>query len=254
MLLLEASDTLVAEAGAATALTVTVYALEDASGTRTYKKVFQGQPGSSPTTLYTVPASTTALLKSMFVANPTGMARSIKLWHDGSSDANVILPSIIIGAGEFAAYVDDGWKFFDSGGNLKTVGQTGPAGPQGSIGIPGLQGEEGEQGFFGVPGIRGTDGAQGAQGNPGAQGPSGIPGMHGEDGNEFFGVPGNTGAPGADGASGAPGSQGAAGIPGLHGDDGYEFFGVPGNAGATGAPGADGTTPTFAFQMKWATD
>ena len=71
----------------------------------TYKKLYQGQLGSSAGTLYTVPSSTQTIVKSIRVVNTDSSARTAKLWHDGTADANVILPACSISAG--------GWGEFD---------------------------------------------------------------------------------------------------------------------------------------------
>jgi hypothetical protein len=69
-----------------------------------FKKLYQGQVPSSATTLYTVPGSTQAIIKHIRVVNPTGTARTIRLWHDGTADSNAILPPVSIGAGEWAEF------------------------------------------------------------------------------------------------------------------------------------------------------
>lgn len=71
----------------------------------TFKKLYQGQPGTGATTLYTVPASTSAIVKHITVSNPTGASRTVKLWQSGTADTNVILPTATILAG--------GWAEFD---------------------------------------------------------------------------------------------------------------------------------------------
>lgn len=70
-----------------------------------FKKLYQGQPGTSAATLYTVPAATSTIVKHIRVANPTATDRTIKLWHDGTADAQVILPAVTVQAG--------GWAEFD---------------------------------------------------------------------------------------------------------------------------------------------
>jgi hypothetical protein len=70
-----------------------------------FRKLYQGQPGTSATTLYTVPGSTAVIIKAIRITNPTGTDRTIKLWHDGTADSNVILPAATVLAG--------GWAEFD---------------------------------------------------------------------------------------------------------------------------------------------
>ena len=90
MIVLGAADTLSAQAGAATSVTVTIHGLEVATGTETFKRLYQGQPGNTATTLYTVPASTQALIRTILVANMSGSSQSIKFWAAGTADANEI--------------------------------------------------------------------------------------------------------------------------------------------------------------------
>lgn len=71
----------------------------------TYKKFYQQQPGTSATTLFTVDSGRQVIVKHIRVVNNDTSARTIKLWHDGTADANVILPATSIRAG--------GWAEFD---------------------------------------------------------------------------------------------------------------------------------------------
>jgi hypothetical protein len=73
-----------------------------------FKKLAQAQLGVGASTLYTVPGATQAVIKHMRVANPTGSTVSFKLWHDGTTDSFIIVPSADILAG--------GWAEFD--GNI----------------------------------------------------------------------------------------------------------------------------------------
>lgn len=70
----------------------------------TWKKLYQGQVGSSATTLYTVPGATEAIIKHIRAVNTSGTARTIRLWHDGSADANAILPPVELGPGEWGEF------------------------------------------------------------------------------------------------------------------------------------------------------
>lgn len=128
MFTMEAADTLQAQASASTTLTMTVYGLEIASGVETFKKLYQGQPTSSAAAVYTVPGSTVALVKSIIITNPGGTDRTIKLWHDGSTDAFVVLPTQTIVAGGWAEYGDDGWVFYDASANRKVKTELGSSG------------------------------------------------------------------------------------------------------------------------------
>lgn len=133
MFTLEANDTIAAAAGAASAITVTGYGMEKTSSTTAYKKLFQTQPGTSAGTIYTVPASTETLLKTITAVNPTGTARTLALWHDGTNDATAILPAISIVAGGMAIYSDGAWKFYNSSGGIIQGGVSSIAGTANEI-------------------------------------------------------------------------------------------------------------------------
>lgn len=70
-----------------------------------YKKIYQGQLSNTAGTLYTVPSATQTIVKAIRIVNTDASARTAKLWHDGTGDANVILPTCEIKAG--------GWGEFD---------------------------------------------------------------------------------------------------------------------------------------------
>lgn len=91
-----------------------------------YKKLYQGQPAAaaSTTTMYTVPAATSAIVKQMRIVNTsTTTATTIKIWNGGTADSNVILPATSIDAGGFAEF--DGTITLATGETL--IGQTGAA-------------------------------------------------------------------------------------------------------------------------------
>ena len=70
----------------------------------TYKKLAQGQLANSTGTLYTVPANTSALIGHIRLVNNTGANRTVKLYHDGTTDAQAILPTMTIEAGGWAEF------------------------------------------------------------------------------------------------------------------------------------------------------
>lgn len=71
-----------------------------------YKKLAQAQLAASPgtTTLYTVPGSTEAIVSHIRVVNVSGGAVTVKLWHDGTADVNVVLPEVTLEAGEWGEF------------------------------------------------------------------------------------------------------------------------------------------------------
>lgn len=75
--------------------------------TDTFKKLAQAQPAGSPstTTLYTVPSATQTVVRHIRIVNMDTADRTIKLWHDGTADSNVILPATTVKSG--------GWSEFD---------------------------------------------------------------------------------------------------------------------------------------------
>lgn len=119
MLLLDANDTLHGVASSATSLVVTIYGMEHGTND-TYKTLYQGRPGNTATLLYTTPATGPTFVKTIIITNPTGSSQTFKFWHKGTTDANIILPTVALGIGEWAIYTEDGWKFFLVDGTLKS--------------------------------------------------------------------------------------------------------------------------------------
>lgn len=69
--------------------------------TETYKKLYQGQPGTGAAAVYTVPGATSAIVKHVKAVNVSAVPVTIKLFESGTVDANCIVPAITLGAGEF---------------------------------------------------------------------------------------------------------------------------------------------------------
>jgi hypothetical protein len=86
-----AGDTIQATASTASTITITLYGMErTASGTE-YKRLGQGQiTATGTTTLYTLPADTTAVVSQLIAVNVDTSKRTFDLWHvpNGSSAAN----------------------------------------------------------------------------------------------------------------------------------------------------------------------
>jgi hypothetical protein len=70
----------------------------------TYKKLDQRAVPNTATTVYTVPSSTQAIVKSIRAVNTSASSATIKIWQGGTADANVILPATTIDAGGFAEW------------------------------------------------------------------------------------------------------------------------------------------------------
>lgn len=60
-----------------------------------YKKLAQGELPVAAGALYTVPASTEAIIKHMRFVNQTASAVTITLWIDGTTDPFLWLPSTV---------------------------------------------------------------------------------------------------------------------------------------------------------------
>jgi hypothetical protein len=72
-----------------------------------YKKLYQGQPGTSAAIVYTAPstAGSSVIIKHIRAVNSTETAASIGLFHDGTAAGNRILPNVPLGPGE--TLIDD---------------------------------------------------------------------------------------------------------------------------------------------------
>jgi hypothetical protein len=120
MLNLAAADTVAGVAGAATSITYSIFGMEYLSTgpTETYKKIAQGQLGSSAGTLYTVPASTTAFIKQVNLVNVTSSAvTGIILYVGGTAATNQVTGSLTIPANGTLILNDLGIQMSDALGN-----------------------------------------------------------------------------------------------------------------------------------------
>jgi hypothetical protein len=117
MLTLAAADTIAGGASAASLITVSIFGMEVNAGTETYKCLYQGQLGNSNATLYTVPSSTIAIVKSIMVVNTGTASRTFQLFRGGTAAGNAITPLITLQAQSVMSYEDCwGWKTLDSSG------------------------------------------------------------------------------------------------------------------------------------------
>jgi hypothetical protein len=83
-----------------------------------FKKLAQAELAQAPstTTLYTVPAGVQAIIKHMKAVNSTAGAVTVKMWHDGTADVNLILPEVTLQAGEWGEW--DGTMVMEAGDTL----------------------------------------------------------------------------------------------------------------------------------------
>lgn len=120
MLVLAAGDTVagVASTGA-TEVTCTLFLMELSAGVESYKKD-QQQLASSVGTIYTVPGSTEAFIRSIHVVNTdTSNSSTFQLFVGGTAAANAITPVFTLPPGGMAIYEDGlGWQFFNSSGQI----------------------------------------------------------------------------------------------------------------------------------------
>jgi hypothetical protein len=122
MIVLAAADTLAGGASVASMLTSTVFGMELASGVETYKVLDQRQLAASPATIYTVPASTAAFIKSIMVVNNDSVPRTFQYFRGGTAAVNALTPPFTLGSGWAAVYEDgQGWRFYNSTGQLLTA-------------------------------------------------------------------------------------------------------------------------------------
>jgi hypothetical protein len=84
---------------------------EAQTSNRGIKKLVQVQAASTGAAIFT--ATTKTEVVHIRVSNPTGTARTIKLWHDGLTDATNILPAATVAAGGWAEF--DGLIYLEAG-------------------------------------------------------------------------------------------------------------------------------------------
>ena len=141
MLTLAAADTIAADADAATTLTCTIFGMELNAGVEAYKALYQGQLAAAVATIYTVPTSTQAFIRSISVVNTdTAATHQFQFFRGGTGAGNQITPLLTIPAGGYATYEDGlGWQMFNASGqilqsNFATISPTDNWGITGSKG------------------------------------------------------------------------------------------------------------------------
>lgn len=121
MITLAAADTIAGVAASATTVTYSMFGMEYASATETYKKLAQGQLGGTAGTLYTVPASTTTFIEEIVLANTsTSSIAGVILYSGGTAAANQITGSLTIPANGKITLNRSGMQTTDSLGNILT--------------------------------------------------------------------------------------------------------------------------------------
>lgn len=117
MLTLATTNTISGVASVASQMTCTIMGMELNGATETYKVLYQGQLSDSAGTLYTVPSSTTAFIKSILITNNDSETRTFRLFVNGTATSNAITSIFEVPAGGSATYEDgNGWEFYTSNG------------------------------------------------------------------------------------------------------------------------------------------
>lgn len=178
MINLAAGETIRGVASALTSVTYTITGMELSTLlVETYHVLAQGtMSNASPGILYTAPASTTAFIKTVLLANTTAGAITVTLYVNATATANSI-GTCVIPANGHAILNQFGWEVYDANGFQQFVGNTGatgPTGPTGPTGATGPTGPTGIQGLTGPTGPTGVTGVTGPTGVTGVTGP-GVP-------------------------------------------------------------------------------
>lgn len=140
-LALATTQTVAGLAGTASVINYTLFGDEVGASGDAFKVLAQGQLSASAAVLYTVPASTQAIVKSMCLINTSGSNVAVAMHVNGTATVNRIA-SINIPANGMATW-DGRWTVYDANGYPQTAGATGPQGSQGIQGIQGIQGPAG---------------------------------------------------------------------------------------------------------------
>lgn len=120
MIILEAADTLAADADAGSVVTCTVFGMELNAGTETYKILDQRQLSATPGTIYTAPSSTTTFIRSISIINTDTASHTFQLFVNGTANTNAITPIVTLAAGYSMCYEDGlGWQTFSATGKLQ---------------------------------------------------------------------------------------------------------------------------------------
>ena len=111
MITLATGNTIAGVSSAATVLTCTIFGMELNGTTEVYKVLYQGQLPSAATTLYTVPGSNTAFVRSIMIVNTDTVDRTFTIYVNGTTAATAITANYLVSAGGAAVYEDgQGWS------------------------------------------------------------------------------------------------------------------------------------------------
>jgi hypothetical protein len=113
---LAATGTLQGSATTATTVTATVHGMELVGATETYKVLAQIQLAAAAGVVYTVPGSTTAFIKIIFLLNQGTTNQTVVLYVNGTAATNAIMRVQLPPLG--SAVYDGRWNVYDVNGNL----------------------------------------------------------------------------------------------------------------------------------------
>jgi hypothetical protein len=123
VIVLEAGQTIRGVAGNASSINYHIMGMELVGGVETYKTLATGQLTASITTLYTAPASTEVLVKSITLVNiNVNLRTGVGLFVGGSAASNRITGSLSFTPYGMAVLTDAGWSFYDLIGQRKVRG------------------------------------------------------------------------------------------------------------------------------------
>lgn len=127
MITLAATETLRGKAGTGAVITYTISG--DEVGTAdTFKTIAQGQLANTTGLLYTVPASTQTLIKTIHLNNTSASNVTGIVFYIGGTGATNQIMALSIPANGSATYGDGEWMIYDASGVRQYVGGTGPTG------------------------------------------------------------------------------------------------------------------------------
>lgn len=96
---------------------VSLFGFELSGGVETYKTLAQAAIGTTVSTIYTVPSSTVALIKSITIGNTSSTAiTGVQLFIGGTAQANALTGLFNIPGAGSVVYEDGEWTITDSFG------------------------------------------------------------------------------------------------------------------------------------------
>ncbi len=125
MFTLEAGDLIEGDASVASKIDYVISGVEEATGEVTIQALADGQLPSIKGTLYTVPVSTTTIIKSITLVNTDTSDRTVNLYiKPGATSRKILATALTLDANGGFAYVTDHIEVYTKDGALKTSGAT----------------------------------------------------------------------------------------------------------------------------------